>query len=179
MDAFKAKVETLGWAFPMLTLHIVIHENAHAFAARAIGADLVQIHYLPGNGALGSTVWRLRHRTDGDFVIPSVAPQLVNLVTLSAYAVLYELGVPSNEHVRLPLTVYAFCAWSDLATQLLPLRRNDMTKVYRFLGAGKALPLRVLHAGVAVLGYYYLTRGYDSIIDEPMAAAVPRIGFAF
>jgi hypothetical protein len=134
---------------------------------------------LPGHGALGVTAWVKRDKTDADIVLVSVAPQLVNLVTLTACFTLSELGVPSNEHARLPLTVFAAFAWSDLAAQLLPLPQNDMTSVYRILGPRKALPLRLLHAGVAVLGYYYLTRGYDSIVDEPMAAAVPGIGFAF
>lgn len=90
MSAFKANVEAAGWLLPTLTLHTVLHEGSHALAARSIGAQAVQIHWLPGNWALGVTGWMKRGRSEREVAFVAVAPAITNLVVLSAITILSE-----------------------------------------------------------------------------------------
>ncbi len=168
MSRFKTNVELAGWALPTLTLHVVLHEHSHALAAKLVGAEHVQIRWMPGKGVLGVTGWKKRGRTDADVVKVAAAPVLTNLVVLGAFGVLDQLGAPSNEHARVPLLAMAGWAWSDLASLLLPFAGNDVEKAYRYLplAGWQRLGLRALHLGVVVAGYYVLRRGYDRIADE-------------
>lgn len=185
MSRFKTNVELAGWALPTLTLHTALHEHSHALAAKLIGAEHVQIRWMPGKGALGVTGWKKRGRTDGDVVKVAAAPVLTNLVVLGVFGVLDQLGAPSNEHARAPLLAMAGWAWGDLASQLLPFAGNDVEKAYRFLhvASWQRFALRALHLGVVVAGYYVLRRGYDSIADEqpaePSRKVVAPLTFRF
>jgi hypothetical protein len=126
--------------------------------------------------ALEREAW-LRHVAREEAFV-SLAPQITNLATLTTYTLLQELGVPSNEQLRLPLLVMAFWAWADLAAQLLPIDRQDVEKTYGRLRltSWQRIPFRVVHLGLVVLGGYYLSRGYNSIFDDRNSgAATPKM----
>ncbi len=183
LSNFKARVEGAGWLFPTLTLHVVLHEGSHALGAKMMGADYVQITWLPKPGrkerccALGTTGWVKRGgTTEGERAFVGFAPVITNVATVAAYALLFEFGVPSNEHVRLPLTEVAAWAWADFALELVPYASTHVENVYKYYGLNswQRIPFRMVHLGLVVLGYHYLRRGQNSIFDHPDDGAVTR-----
>ena len=112
----------LGMAVPTYFIGVVAHEGSHALAATMVGAEVTELHLLPGVrhgrfyfgyvrvSGLGGT---------GDRVLFLLAPKLVDLAMLGSYGALV-LGehTPENHYGRLALAVLATGFWVDFSKDI-------------------------------------------------------------
>jgi hypothetical protein len=171
-------------AIPTYAIGVIAHEGSHALAGKLMGAELTEVRLWPGF-----------HPRTGKFYFGYVgvqglgcdrqraafllAPKLTDALLLGAYAAAsYGEAYPDDRYGQLALTVLATGVWVDFTRDVFAFwDHNDMMKVYRMAGADtelERLPLRVLHAGLAVAGGIAIARGYQRIFarddgDGPVA----------
>jgi hypothetical protein len=172
----------LGMAVPTYFIGVVAHEGSHALAATMVGAEVTELHVLPGVrhgrfyfgyvrvSGLGGT---------GDRVFFLLAPKLVDLAMLGSYGALV-LGehTPENHYGRLALAVLATGFWVDFSKDIPAFwKHSDVVKIYDLVGATselRRLPLRLAHLGLSAAAGYALWRGYRGVFDdhEPAESAL-------
>jgi hypothetical protein len=168
-----------GMALPTYAIGVLTHEGSHALAAKLMGAELTELRLLPGRhprtgkfyfgyvGTRGLTTRSQRAR----FLL---APKLTDALLLGGYAAI-TLGdhLPDSRYGQLALTVLATGFWVDFSKDVIAWwDHNDVVKVYSAYGATtelRRLPLRLLHAGLAVAGGYAIVRGYQSVFADDAA----------
>jgi hypothetical protein len=165
----------LGMAIPTYFIGVVAHEGGHALAAKSVGADVVELHLLPGvrHGKFYFGYVRvsgLRSRADRTWFL--LAPKVIDLAMLGTYAALVLTdSTPDNAYGQLALAVLATGFWVDFSKDIPAFwGHNDLVKVYNMHGATtelRRLPLRLIHAGLSAAAAYAIARGYQEVFERP------------
>jgi hypothetical protein len=168
-------------AVPTYMLGVIWHEGTHALAARAFGAEILELRLYPsvyqGRFYFGLTRWSST-LTCPEKAFTWIAPKLTDVLLLGGYGLLLATdALPENDYGALAFTVVATGAWVDLVKDVFTLNPgNDLMKVHALYGhtrEGQRLPWRILQASVSLAGAYLLYRGYRDLFDDEDAAA-PR-----
>ena len=165
-----------GMAVPTYFLGVAIHEGSHAVAAKLVGAEVIGFQVLPGRHPRNKRFYfgyteirgQLSPRQTLFFLS---APKLVDLAMLGGYSAMVGFdAVPDNRYGRLALVILATGFWVDFAKDIPPFaEHHDMPRIYSLLGRrteGSRLPLRLVHAAMAVGFAYALYRGYDGVFED-------------
>ena len=164
----------LGMAVPTYILGVAVHEGSHALAARAVGAEVTEVHLLPGvyhGHFFFGYVQTVGLRSRADQVFFLIAPKLVDLAALGGYAAM-ELtdSAPGNHYAHLATTVLASGFWVDFSKDIPAFwGHSDVVKLYNLWGAKsewQRLPLRLVHAGLSAAGAYAIARGYQHVFEK-------------
>jgi hypothetical protein len=171
-----------GMAVPTYFLGVMWHEGTHALAAKAFGAEILELKLLPGfkDGYFyfGYTSWR-GHLSCREKVFTLLAPKLTDLLLLGGFAaVALTDSFPANDYASLALTVLATGAWVDFSKDIFSFKPvNDVMKVHSFYGRKRELqrlPWRLLHLSISLGAAYVVYLGYrDVFADETGAAPAP------
>jgi len=168
----------IGFAVPTYVIGVVAHEGSHALAAELAGADVDELHLLPGvhhghfyfgyvhTNGLAST---------GQRVFFLVAPKLVDLAVLGSYgAVVLTDSAPDNHYASLGLAVLATGFWVDFSKDIPAFwEHSDVVKIYDLAGATselRRLPLRLVHLGLSAAAGTVIWIGYRDVFAEEDAA---------
>ena len=176
----------LGMAIPTYFIGVVTHEGGHALAAKTVGAEVTELHLLPGvrHGKFYFGYVRVRgleSRAARTWFL--LAPKVIDLAMLGSYAALVLTdSTPDNAYGGLALAVLATGFWVDFSKDIPAFwKHNDLVKVYDMHGATtelRRLPLRLLHAGLSAAAAYAIARGYQEVFDPDEAgeaAAAPLV----
>lgn len=166
----------VGMAIPTYFVGVAVHEGSHALAARLVGAEVIGLQVLPGRHPRNKRFYfgytEIRGRlSKGQNLFFLAAPKLVDLAMLGGYSALIGFdAVPDNRYGRLALAVVATGFWVDFAKDIPPFaEHHDMPRIYTMLGhrsEASRLPLRLVHAAMAVGFAYVLYRGYDGVFED-------------
>jgi len=169
----------LGMAVPTYFIGVVAHEGSHALAAKLAGAELTELHLLPGvhHGHFYFGYVRTRglvSRGARSFFL--IAPKLVDLAVLGSYsAAVLSDHTPDNHYGRLALTVLATGFWVDFSKDIPAFwAHSDVVKLYDLIGATtelRRLPLRLVHLGLSAAAGTVLWIGYRDVFDDDEAPA--------
>ncbi|HLU65222.1 MAG TPA: hypothetical protein VKZ63_03065 [Kofleriaceae bacterium] len=173
----------LGMAIPTYFIGVAVHEGSHALAAESVGADVIELHLLPGvrHGKFYFGYVRVTGlESTAERVFFLTAPKLVDVTLLGSYAALVLTDTtPDNHYGRLALAVLATGFWVDFSKDIPAFwKHSDIVKVYDHIGATselRRLPLRLIHAGLSAGAAYAIVRGYQDVFgdqSEPGAALV-------
>lgn len=164
----------LGMAVPTYVLGVAVHEGSHALAARAVGAEVTEVHLLPGvyhGHFFFGYVQTLGLASRADRVFFLIAPKLVDMAMLGGYAAM-ELtdSAPGNHYLHLATTVLATGFWVDFSKDIPAFwGHSDVVKLYNLWGAKsewQRLPLRLVHAGLSAAAAYAIARGYQHVFEK-------------
>lgn len=172
----------IGFAVPTYFIGVVAHEGSHALAAELGGAEVDELHLLPGVRH-GHFYFGYVHTrgltTTGQRVFFLVAPKLVDLALLGSYSALVLTdSTPDNHYGGLALAVLATGFWVDFSKDIPAFwSHSDVVKVYDLIGATselRRLPLRLLHLGVSAAAGTVIWLGYRDVFadDEPADSAL-------
>ena len=164
----------LGFALPTYFIGVAAHEGSHALAAELVGAEVTELHLLPGvrHGHFYFGYVRTRGLTsDGARAFFLVAPKLVDLAVLGSYsAFVLTDHTPDNHYARLAVTVLATGFWVDFSKDLPAFwAHSDVVKLYDLAGATselRRLPLRLVHLGMSAAAGAVLWIGYRDVFDD-------------
>ncbi len=174
-----------GMAVPTYFLGVIWHEGTHAVAAKAFGAELLELRLYPsmyqGHFYFGLTRWT-GDLTPGEKAFTLVAPKLTDLLLLGGYTLVVAFdSLPENDYGALALTVLATGAWVDFGKDLFSRNpTNDLIKFHALYGRSsewQRLPWRLLQASVAAGGAYVLALGYQDVFGDDGDDAPPPIMF--
>jgi hypothetical protein len=169
----------VGFAVPTYFIGVAVHEGSHALAAELAGAEVTELHLLPGvrHGHFYFGYVRTRGLTaPGARAFFLVAPKLVDLALLGSYsaAVLSE-HTPDNHYGRLALAVLATGFWVDFSKDIPAFwSHSDVVKLYDLAGATtelRRLPLRLVHLGLSAAAGAVIWIGYRDVFEREEAAA--------
>jgi hypothetical protein len=164
----------LGFALPTYFVGVAAHEGSHALAAELAGAEVTELHLLPGvrHGHFYFGYVRTRGLASaGQRAFFLVAPKLVDLAVLGSYsaAVLTDT-TPDNHYGRLALAVLATGFWVDFSKDIPAFwPHSDVVKLYDLAGATSELgrlPLRLVHLGLSAAAGAVLWIGYRDVFDD-------------
>ena len=172
-----------GMAIPTYFLGVALHEGSHALAAKWTGAEVREVHLLPGvrHGKFYFGYVRVRGLTGrGPRSLFFLAPKLVDLIMLGSYSGLVLTDtLPSNHYGQLALAVWATGFWVDFAKDIPAFwDHNDTVKLYNIQGwtsEWQRLPARLLHLGLSVGAGYVVWRGYQNVFEHDTDAATAFI----
>lgn len=164
----------LGFAVPTYFIGVVAHEGSHALAAELAGAEVDELHLLPGVHH-GHFYFGFVHTrgltTTGERIFFLIAPKLVDLAVLGSYsaAVLTDT-TPDNHYGRLALAVLATGFWVDFSKDIPAFwEHSDVVKIYDLVGATselRRLPLRLFHLGLSAAAGTAIWLGYKDVFDD-------------
>jgi hypothetical protein len=173
----------LGFAVPTYFIGVAAHEGSHALAAELAGAEVTELHLLPGvrHGHFYFGYVRTRGLTaPGARAFFLVAPKLVDLAVLGSYsAAVLSDHTPDNHYGRLALAVLATGFWVDFSKDIPAFwSHSDVVKLYDLAGATtelRRLPLRLVHLGLSAAAGAVIWIGYRDVFDhqeEPADSAL-------
>lgn len=182
----------LGFAVPTYFIGVAVHEGSHALAAELAGAEVTELHLLPGvrHGHFYFGYVRTRGLAGpGERAFFLVAPKLVDLAMLGGYsaAVLTD-HTPDDHYARLGLAVLATGFWVDFSKDIPAWwSHSDVVKLYDLAGATselRRLPLRLVHLGLGAAAGAVLWIGYRDVFEEeeeapPAALLLPLAAGSF
>jgi hypothetical protein len=169
-----------GMAIPTYFLGVAIHESSHALAARAFGAEILELSLFPsvryGRFYFGYTRWR-GELTDCEKVWALLMPKVSNAILFGGYTALVLTDtLPSNDYGRLAITVLGTGQWVDFTRSLFSFSDgDDLVRVHMFYGRTtewQRLPWRLLYAGLSAAGGYVLYRGWRDVFEDDYSPAV-------
>ncbi len=168
----------VGFAVPTYFIGVAAHEGSHALAAELAGAEVDELHLLPGVHH-GHFYFGYVHTrgltTTGERIFFLIAPKLVDVAVLGSYgaAVLTD-STPANHYGRLALAVLATGFWVDFSKDIPAFwSHSDVVKIYDLAGATtelRRLPLRLLHLGLSVAAGTAIWIGYQDVFAEDAPA---------
>jgi len=172
------EVEALAWTLPSLAGYVVLHEGAHALAAKMMGAETVTFNWFPNRRAVAAVGIYAPNSTSGERAFSNFAPLISDLALLGSFLVISEVAGVSNEHVLIPLTLMAAWGVGDIGIQAVPLGYgyHHVENVYRHFGLSQwqRIPFRVVHVATAVVGAYFVRRGLSRITEPEGESNAPR-----
>ena len=169
----------LGFAVPTYFIGVAAHEGSHALAAELAGAEVTELHLLPGvrHGHFYFGYVRTHGLTaPGARAFFLVAPKLVDLAVLGSYsAAVLSDHTPDNHYGRLALAVLATGFWVDFSKDIPAFwAHSDVVKLYDLAGATtelRRLPLRLVHLGLSAAAGAVIWIGYRDVFDREESAA--------
>ena len=164
----------LGMAVPTYFIGVAAHEGSHALAAKLAGAEVTELHLLPGvrHGHFYFGYVRTSGVTsDGTRAFFLIVPKLVDVAVLGSYSALVLTDhTPDNHYARLAVAVLATGFWVDFSKDLPAFwSHSDVVKLYNLAGATtelRRLPLRLVHLGMSAAAGAVLWIGYRDVFDE-------------
>ncbi len=164
----------LGFAVPTYFIGVAAHEGSHALAAELAGAEVTELHLLPGvrHGHFYFGYVRTRGlTTPGARAFFLVAPKLVDLAVLGSYsAAVLSDHTPDDHYARLAVAVLATGFWVDFSKDIPAFwSHSDVVKLYDLAGATtelRRLPLRLIHLGLSAAAGAVLWIGYRGVFDQ-------------
>jgi hypothetical protein len=163
-----------GMAIPAYFLGVALHEGSHALAAKAFGADILELSIFPsvrdGHFYFGYTRWR-GVLSDGEKAWALLMPKVTNLVLFGGYSALVATDtLPENDYGRLALAVFATSTWVDFSRSVVSFSdKDDLVRVHRLRGRTtewQRFPYRFVHATLSVAGGYLLYLGWKDVFEE-------------
>jgi hypothetical protein len=160
----------LGLALPTYAVGVTLHEGSHALMAKLVGAQVDEIHLLPGRdphiGAFRFG-WTYVHRLEGrpSRALFFAAPKITDALLLGGFASLAFTGAwPGSRYGQVALTVFATGLWIDFAKDVVLFSpHNDVSQLFDVLcfHGWREVPARLVYAGAAVALGIVVAHGYE------------------
>jgi hypothetical protein len=144
---------------PTYFVGVALHEGSHAVVAKLVGAEVLDVHLLPGRDPkvgkfrFGWTYVR-GLQGKGERIVFYAAPKITDVALLGGFAALVLTDAwPSNRYGQLALTVFATGLWVDFSKDVLAFNKhNDVVKVFNLwcMTGWRQIAPRLIYAGAAI-----------------------------
>jgi hypothetical protein len=172
-------------AIPAYLGGVALHEGMHALVAKMYGRTITSMSIFPGRHPrnhrfyFGYVSYRPRLPV-GKRTFLLVAPKLMNLIWLGAYAGLVTTDtLPANRYGQLAMAVWASGQWTDFSKDIaLFWRRHDINVALEINGATsfwKRLPYKLLHLGLSLATGYVVIEGYRGVFEDEAGGTLPYL----
>lgn len=180
----------LGLALPTYAVGVTLHEGSHAIAAKLVGADVDELHLLPGRdphiGAFRFG-WTYVHNLHGQAsrAFFFAAPKLTDALLLGGFAgLVFTDAWPHNRYGEVALTVLATGLWVDFSKDVVLFSpHNDVVQLFGVLcmGGWRQVPARLVYAGAVIGLGLVVAHGYERTFRDPATPAMvlPLLGARF